>query len=645
MKKNAILLLVLLILPINIFAFGGGDGSSGSPYQIQNCTDLQNIKDDLDGYYVLTQNVDCSGFSNFTPIAISADFNGQLDGDGFTISDLTISTTTTVYLGIFATSDGEIKDLIIDNITVTSTQDTGRFGGLVAYNRGTITNIDISGSVGTGIQDSVGLLVGGNDSLGVITNATGTGTVSGNDYVGGLIGTNAGSVSNATFSGDVSAADDYLGGLVGENANGGSVTNSDSAGTVTGEGNYLGGLVGYNSGSISESFAAADVSSTDSYGLGGFVGGNEGDITSSYATGSVYMSYSAGSPYAAGGFVGSDYGTISECYATGDVTMEGDLVGPVGYAAGGFAGEAGGIIERSYATGNVVGFLAAGGFCGELYGEISNSYSRGNATGEGDVAGFCGYVDTGTTILKSYSTGLVTGDTGVSGFASVIGGTVSDSFWDIETSGQVSSDYGTGTTTLAMKLITTFTDLATEGLDEVWDFDTIWGINPDENDGYPFLRWQGFTHDPDGPDPAPEPVPEPQNNSNRSSGGGCSVKCKVNNLIKQGKNVQAQELMNKWPKLFPQNNVAVVNNTNTGATIFSRDLTIGFVGEDVRDLQKLLNKLGYIVSVSGPGSVGNETSMFGALTQAALIKYQKENGIVPAVGYFGPITRASLLGK
>ena len=72
----------------------------------------------------------------------------------------------------------------------------------------------------------------------------------------------------------------------------------------------------------------------------------------------------------------------------------------------------------------------------------------------------------------------------------------------------------------------------------------------------------------------------------------------------------------------------------------SRNLTVGSVGEDVRNLQKLLNHHGYTVAVSGPGSPGNETARFGALTRAAVIKFQKAKNITPLIGYFGPKTRA-----
>ncbi|MDB5244150.1 MAG: hypothetical protein JWN18_20 [Parcubacteria group bacterium] len=66
---------------------------------------------------------------------------------------------------------------------------------------------------------------------------------------------------------------------------------------------------------------------------------------------------------------------------------------------------------------------------------------------------------------------------------------------------------------------------------------------------------------------------------------------------------------------------------------------IGETGEDIRILQKFFNIHGFILAISGPGSPGNETTTFGALTKAALINFQKSNDIAPAVGYFGPLTR------
>ena len=78
------------------------------------------------------------------------------------------------------------------------------------------------------------------------------------------------------------------------------------------------------------------------------------------------------------------------------------------------------------------------------------------------------------------------------------------------------------------------------------------------------------------------------------------------------------------------------------STAFTRNLEVGGTGDDVLALQKFLNANGFTIAESGPGSSGNETSTFGGLTRAALAKFQAANGITPAVGYFGPKTRAAI---
>jgi peptidoglycan hydrolase-like protein with peptidoglycan-binding domain len=73
--------------------------------------------------------------------------------------------------------------------------------------------------------------------------------------------------------------------------------------------------------------------------------------------------------------------------------------------------------------------------------------------------------------------------------------------------------------------------------------------------------------------------------------------------------------------------------------IFNKNLTLGNVNNDVKQLQIYLNNNGYILAKTGPGSKGKETTKFGSATKASLIKFQKVNKIKPSVGYFGPITR------
>ncbi len=74
--------------------------------------------------------------------------------------------------------------------------------------------------------------------------------------------------------------------------------------------------------------------------------------------------------------------------------------------------------------------------------------------------------------------------------------------------------------------------------------------------------------------------------------------------------------------------------------IFNHNLEYGNFGQDVKELQKYLNNNNFPLSSSGFGSKGNETTFFGRLTKAALIKFQEAHGIVPLWGFLGPITRA-----
>lgn len=82
------------------------------------------------------------------------------------------------------------------------------------------------------------------------------------------------------------------------------------------------------------------------------------------------------------------------------------------------------------------------------------------------------------------------------------------------------------------------------------------------------------------------------------------------------------------------------NTQATAAGSFPRDLTLGSSGGDVKALQMYLNTHGYVIAEEGPGAPGNETEKFGYATRAALIAFQKANNIIPATGYFGPVTRS-----
>ena len=75
------------------------------------------------------------------------------------------------------------------------------------------------------------------------------------------------------------------------------------------------------------------------------------------------------------------------------------------------------------------------------------------------------------------------------------------------------------------------------------------------------------------------------------------------------------------------------------ATGFTRNLTVGMTGADVRQLQLFLNTHDAVIAPAGAGSPGQETDYFGPATRSALAKFQSAHGITPSSGYFGPKTR------
>ncbi len=184
-----------------------------------------------------------------------------------------------------------------------------------------------------------------------------------------------------------------------------------------------------------------------------------------------------------------------------DVDVYGSMI------VGGLVGRSAGTVSNSYSTGLVSSAnYPVGGLIGHNVGAgVSNSYSRTVVTGSVLVGGLIGFNQAGS-ISYSYSTGMVTGTgTGTHLIGGLVGSgpdSVSNSFWDTDTSVQTVSNGGTGKTTAQMKDIATFTDTDTDGLDDPWDFDDVWGIHPDINDGYPHLLWQHSPPEPETSDPS-----------------------------------------------------------------------------------------------------------------------------------------------
>ena len=497
--------------PVDTYS-GEGAGTVEDPYQIATADQLDEVRDHIDSHFVLTKDIDLSGFAadkGWEPIGA---FHGSMDGNGHKIMNLTINRRNP-YAGLFGSISfpAVVTNMKLENVNVVSNDNF--VGGLVGYTSGgTISNSYVTGvvkDIGSGdFGNSVGGLVG-YTSGGTISNSYATAAVVvSNGEAGGLVGTNgSGAISNSYATGAITGTDS-VGGLVG--SNGGTISDSYATGIVTGSGDSVGGLAGANEGTISNSYTIRNDTGGCSA-AGGLVGSNGGTISNSYATGNVT---GIGGDGVVGGLVGfNDGGTINNSHSKGDVTGKGtELGGLVGengsgaisnsYATGNVTGMGGdgvvgglvgsngsGAISYSYATGIVTGSSDyVGGLVGaNIIGTISNSYARGDVkeTGSGDnVGGLVGYNVYGT-ISNSYATGIVTGSGGNVG--GLVGkneneGTISNSFYDKDKTGQSDTGKGEGKSTTEMMTSSTYTSW--EHFANIWAIDTSLTVN----DGYPYLH-------------------------------------------------------------------------------------------------------------------------------------------------------------
>ncbi len=300
-----------------------------------------------------------------------------------------------------------------------------------------------------------------------------------------------------------------VGGLVAYES-GGAITNSYVTGGVntgnTDENTAIGGLVGYNDGTVTDSYSTASIDAVVNFNskftlvVGGLVGENAGSITSSYVDGvvqgAVYTQEGSGD---IGGLVGLNSGSISDAYSAGLVSAT------VSYGKG-----------------------SGGGFVGDSTGAITGSYS----------------------IAVVLTSGVPDDD----GFGS---GTITDSYWDTQTSGVTLSGAGTGVTTgqLMGSLPAGFSSSA-------------WGTGADL---LPYLLWQypngapqaisGYAYKNDGTTPLAPTVEYPT-----------SVSALVNGVSESPVGTYADGFYYFLlaPGTIPSSGAGVLvyttENTNTGAT-------------------------------------------------------------------------------
>ena len=256
-------------------------------------------------------------FKEWTPIGTSASpYTGIFEGQNHTISGLHFNQEA-YYIGLFGVNSGKIANVgILDSYFYGQPYRGIWVGGVCGYNKdqGAITNCYNTGIVRG--SEAVGGVCGSN--YGTITNCSNKGNVGEDDEsVGGVCGSNYGTITNCNNAGIVSGKM-YVGGVCGKNSNGGTITNCNNTGEVRGTSQYIGGLSGDNdSSSITNCNNTGEVKATGKF-VGGLSGGNynNGTITNCYYDSTVYT----------GAAIGDDMGTTekvkgktTEQYKTGEV--------------------------------------------------------------------------------------------------------------------------------------------------------------------------------------------------------------------------------------------------------------------------------------------------------------------------------------
>ncbi|WP_281405697.1 MBG domain-containing protein, partial [Mesorhizobium sp. B2-3-4] len=336
-------------------------GTLNAAMLVNTLNDLRNIKNNSGANYALGRAIDASG-STFTSALVDS-LGGTFDGLGNTISNLTI-TSPDSSVGLFGdiASGATVRNLNLSNVAITGTTggaSSATIGGLAGTNEGTVSAVTVSGTVKTTADyyRSVGGLIG--FSSGTISGAISTATVQATNFdnAGGLVGgLFAGTITNSSASGAVIIGGQSSGGgLVGDASFGSSITRSFATGTVTaGNPSKAGGLVGnLDSSAITASYASGIVTAGGASQAGGLAGSTKGtaSIDTSYATGAVNASQGY-----VGGLVGASLDattTVTNSYATGALTG-GNPGGIVGYNTGSIA--------SSYFDLDTTGAIAAAGW-------------------------------------------------------------------------------------------------------------------------------------------------------------------------------------------------------------------------------------------------------------------------------------------
>ena len=226
--------------------------------QLKQLADEVNAGDSKSGKTVLLMNdIDLSVYPNWSPIGtlnlnwsdVSRPFSGVFDGKNHTISNLTCTSVTNGYAGLFGNFDGTVQNLILRDAQITveglqaaavvcenykgqvlncamiggSVKGKGVAGGVVCYNRGTVENCYATGDVTSlsgGRVCYAGGVVGYNYTEGTVQSCYAAGRVESEKHAGGAVGGNYGTVQNCVALGQSVSAQGHAHRVVGENSGG-----------------------------------------------------------------------------------------------------------------------------------------------------------------------------------------------------------------------------------------------------------------------------------------------------------------------------------------------------------------------------------------------------------------------------------------
>jgi len=440
--------------PIEEIEFAGGSGTEEDPYQIATPEQLYQVRYFLDSHFELISDIDLKDYLTVTneaygwlPIGSEDEpFMGSFNGNGYVIKNLYINRSNMDYVGLFGCiQQGYISNLRLENVKVAGCTSVGGLVGGIAL--GVIENCTVTGEVYG--SSGVGGLIGDNLILNTIIDSSTDVNVSGEEYVGGLAGTNIISVISGSNAAGMVEGTEIVGGLVGANINA-LVEDSFSRSQVLGH-NVIGGLVGIN----------LDAFATDSSIDGGKMAENSKSIvddlmdkSTSSKMDDILTLINVRINQIVEEFSGkasfedikkdvriSDWKSIYEkeltsslvrkakdkdvsessddfssliisCHAEGDVRGNGNVGGLVG-------GNYRWIID-CYATGSVTGVGSAGGLVGTNFYTVENCHAMGNVTGVEDALLLGGLIGRNDGFLvNSYATGMVTGGAGVGGLVGI----------------------------------------------------------------------------------------------------------------------------------------------------------------------------------------------------------------------------------